>query len=110
MLNHIRDPIPLEKITFIDDDEFRGIDVVDENMSLVSHIIQEEFIIMSISLGLKTLSEREKEIIFLRFGLDDDKKKTLEEVGEMLEVTRERVRQIESDALQKLQNYLRTLR
>ena len=51
---------------------------------------------------LDTLSEREKGIIKLRFGLGDGEKKTLEEVGRAFNVTRERARQIEKKALRKL--------
>ncbi len=53
--------------------------------------------------ALKNLSDREAEVIRLRFGLDENGDHTLEEVGEHLRVTRERIRQIESKALRKLQ-------
>lgn len=51
---------------------------------------------------LDTLSEREQEVIRLRFGFDDDRIWTLEEIGERYHITRERVRQIEAQALRKL--------
>jgi RNA polymerase primary sigma factor len=57
-----------------------------------------------IELALKSLTEREAEVIRLRFGLGQSGDHTLEEVGERLQVTRERVRQIESKALRKLQS------
>ncbi len=53
---------------------------------------------------LGNLTEREREVIELRFGLVDDKDHTLEEVGRMLKVTRERVRQIEERAIRKLRH------
>ena len=56
---------------------------------------------------LKTLTYREGEIIRLRYGLDDGYTYTLEEVGRIFRVTRERVRQIEAKALRKLQNPVR---
>jgi RNA polymerase primary sigma factor len=56
-----------------------------------------------IELALRSLTEREAEVIRLRFGLGQNGDHTLEEVGERLQVTRERVRQIESKALRKLQ-------
>ena len=52
--------------------------------------------------ALAPLSDREREVLRLRFGLGTDREYTLEEIGQRLSVTRERVRQIESRALQKL--------
>jgi RNA polymerase primary sigma factor len=57
---------------------------------------------------LKTLTFREREIIRLRYGLGDGYSYTLEEVGRIFKVTRERVRQIEAKAVQKLQNPIRS--
>jgi RNA polymerase primary sigma factor len=57
---------------------------------------------------LKTLTFREREIIRLRYGLTDGYSYTLEEVGRIFKVTRERVRQIESKAVAKLQNPVRS--
>ena len=53
---------------------------------------------------LDLLSEREEKVIRLRFGLDDGKVRTLEEVGKVFDVTRERIRQIEAKALRKLRH------
>ena len=52
--------------------------------------------------ALATLSERETKILSLRFGLEDGNQRTLEEIGEYFDVTRERVRQIQEEALHKL--------
>ena len=57
-----------------------------------------------ISEVLLTLTEREEKVIRLRFGLEDGKSRTLEEVGQMFGVTRERIRQIEAKALRKLRH------
>jgi len=59
---------------------------------------------------LATLSERERQVIKLRFGLGDGYPRTLEEVGHMFGVTRERIRQIEAKALKKLRNPARMKR
>ena len=53
---------------------------------------------------LDTLSVREKNVLKLRFGLDDGRARTLEEVGKEFKVTRERIRQIEAKALRKLRH------
>lgn len=61
-------------------------------------------------IALEDLTPREKDVIMLRYGLDGEEPRTLEEVGRALEVTRERVRQIESSALAKLRKRTRTRR
>ena len=53
---------------------------------------------------LDTLTEREQKVLKLRFGLEDGRARTLEEVGRRFEVTRERIRQIEAKALRKLRH------
>ena len=53
---------------------------------------------------LDTLTSREEKVLRLRFGLDDGRPRTLEEVGKVFDVTRERIRQIEAKALRKLRH------
>ena len=59
---------------------------------------------------LGTLSERERTVLQLRFGLEDGRSRTLEEVGRVFAVTRERIRQIEAKALKKLRHPTRSRR
>ena len=58
--------------------------------------------------SMATLSPREREILRLRFGLDDEDEHTLEQVGTRFSVTRERIRQVEAKALRKLRRPLRS--
>jgi RNA polymerase primary sigma factor len=60
--------------------------------------------------ALNTLTDREKKILILRFGVSDGCPRTLEEVGSVFKVTRERVRQIEAKALKKLRHPTRSRR
>ena len=53
---------------------------------------------------LETLTEREQKVLKLRFGLEDNRPRTLEEVGRQMDVTRERIRQIEAKAIRKLKH------
>jgi RNA polymerase primary sigma factor len=59
---------------------------------------------------LKTLTPREEKVLKLRFGLEDGRSRTLEEVGREFNVTRERIRQIEAKALRKLRHPSRSKR
>lgn len=57
---------------------------------------------------LDTLNPRERRVVRWRFGLEDGRMKTLQEIGELMGVSRERIRQIESSAFRKLKNKKRT--
>jgi RNA polymerase primary sigma factor len=98
------DPISLEKPTREDDDSCVADFIKDEsNMSPEEYAIN-EVLKDIISDALDTLTEREKQVLKLRFGLEDGTCRTLEEVGNMFGVTRERIRQIEAKALRKLRH------
>jgi RNA polymerase primary sigma factor len=72
-------------------------DAVTPDDQTVSNVVKEQ-----VQAALKALSDREAEIIRLRFGINDNEPQTLEEVGKKFGITRERVRQIEAAALKKL--------
>ena len=98
------EPISLEKPTREDEDSCVADFIKDE-----SNMSPEEYAINSklkdeIAEVLLTLTEREEQVLRLRFGLEDGTCRTLEEVGNMFGVTRERIRQIEAKALRKLRH------
>ena len=99
-----QDPVSLETPIGEEEDSHLGDFVPDEsNMSPEDFTIH-EMLKEEIGDVLLTLTEREEQVLRLRFGLDDGSPKTLEEVGQMFGVTRERIRQIEVKALRKLRH------
>ena len=99
-----QDPVSLETPIGEEEDSHLADFVPDStNMSPEDFTIH-ELLKDEISDVLLTLSEREEQVLRLRFGLDDGSCKTLEEVGQMFGVTRERIRQIEAKALRKLRH------
>ena len=100
----VQDPVSLETPIGEEEDSHLGDFVPDEsNMSPEDFTIH-EMLKEEIGDVLLTLTEREEQVLRLRFGLDDGSPKTLEEVGQMFGVTRERIRQIEAKALRKLRH------
>ena len=99
-----QDPVSLETPIGEEEDSHLGDFVPDEsNMSPEDFTIH-EMLKEEIGDVLLTLTEREEQVRRLRFGLDDGSPKTIEEVGQMFGVTRERIRQIEAKALRKLRH------
>ena len=72
--------------------------------------VKDAVVVHDIDSLLEDLKERERQVIVLRFGLEDGHPRTLEEVGKEFNVTRERIRQIEAKALRKLRNPVRSKR
>ncbi|HAV91125.1 MAG TPA: RNA polymerase subunit sigma-70, partial [Eubacterium sp.] len=82
--------------------------VADNNTVTPEEFVERDMLREHIDLLLNDLKEREKQVIILRFGLNDGHPRTLEEVGKVFDVTRERIRQIEAKALRKLKNPVRS--
>ena len=106
--NITKDPLSMEASLNSEDDATLGDLIADEeDTSVLDDIFQEE-ISTTIQTVLKTLTSREAEVISLRYGLGGTKAKTLEDIGVQLGITKERVRQIEVQALKKLRNPARS--
>lgn len=104
VLKIAQDPVSLETPIGEEDDSHLGDFVKDERSMSPEEYTIHEMLKDEISDVLLTLTEREEQVLRLRFGLDDGSCKTLEEVGQMFGVTRERIRQIEAKALRKLRH------
>jgi len=99
-----QDPVSLETPIGEEEDSHIGDFIADHDLpapdsAAASILLKEQ--LMNV---LETLTDRERKVLVLRFGLDDGKARTLEEVGKEFNVTRERIRQIEAKALRKLRH------
>lgn len=103
-----REPASLETPIGEEDDSNLGDFVADNNTVTPEANIESVMLREHIDVLLKDLKDREREVIILRFGLRDGHPRTLEEVGKIFSVTRERIRQIEAKALRKLRNPVRS--
>ncbi len=99
-----QEPVSLETPIGEEDDSHLGDFIEDKDAMSPEQHAANEMLKEQLAEVLDTLSDREEEVLRLRFGLDDGKTRTLEEVGQHFEVTRERIRQIEAKALRKLRH------
>lgn len=98
------DPVSLETPIGEEDDSHLGDFIEDKDAMSPDKYANIGLLKDEINSVLKTLTEREEKVLRLRFGLEDGRTRTLEEVGKEFDVTRERIRQIEAKALRKLKN------
>ncbi len=103
-----QDPVALETPIGEEDDSHLGDFIKDDVMIGPEEYTTEEMLKEELASVLLTLTDREEKVLRLRFGLDDGQCRTLEEVGQIFGVTRERIRQIEAKALRKLRHPSRT--
>ena len=99
-----QDPVSLETPIGEEDDSHLGDFIKDERTMGPEEYATVEMLKEELKGVLSTLTEREEKVLRLRFGLDDGQCRTLEEVGQIFGVTRERIRQIEAKALRKLRH------
>ncbi|MGI6052603.1 MAG: RNA polymerase sigma factor RpoD [Bilifractor sp.] len=97
-----QEPVSLETPIGEEEDSHLGDFIPDDNTQAPSDAAEYMMLTEQLNEVLDTLTEREQKVIRLRFGLDDGRARTLEEVGKEFNVTRERIRQIEAKALRKL--------
>lgn len=99
-----QEPVSLETPIGEEDDSHLGDFVPDERMMSPEEYATAELLKEELDNVLLTLTEREEKVLKLRFGLEDGQCRTLEEVGQIFGVTRERIRQIEAKALRKMRH------
>ncbi|MCD8084235.1 MAG: RNA polymerase sigma factor RpoD [Clostridiales bacterium] len=99
-----QDPVSLETPVGEEEDSHLGDFIQDDHVAVPADQATYSLLREQLLEALSTLTEREQKVLRLRFGLDDGRPRTLEEVGKDFHVTRERIRQIEAKALRKLRH------
>ena len=110
ILKIAQEPVSLETPIGEEDDSHLGDFIEDQEAQSPSDHAAYELLKEQLEDVLDTLTDREENVLRLRFGLDDGRTRTLEEVGKVFGVTRERIRQIEAKALRKLRHPSRSKR
>ncbi len=110
ILKIAQDPVSLETPIGEEEDSHLGDFIQDDDSPAPEEAVSYTVLREQIIEVLHTLTPREEEVLKLRFGLKDGKTRTLEEVGEVFGITRERIRQIEAKALRKLRHPSRSKR
>ena len=99
-----QEPLSLETPIGKEEDSRLGDFIEDKEADAPVKMVASELLKEDLAEVLCTLSPRERDVLRLRFGMDDGRQRTLEEVGQLFGVTRERIRQIEAKALRKLRH------
>ncbi|GGL54547.1 hypothetical protein GCM10014719_64840 [Planomonospora parontospora subsp. antibiotica] len=107
LLRHAREPVSLHTPVGDDDGAELG-DLIEDDAQDPADAVVSSSLRGQLDAALETLTEREADVISLRYGLADGETRTLEEIGRRLGVTRERIRQIESAGMRKLRHPART--
>jgi RNA polymerase nonessential primary-like sigma factor len=104
LLEHSRDPVSLDMPVGSDEEAPLGDFIEDAEAMSAENAVIAELLHTDIRHVLATLDEREQQVIRLRFGLDDGQPRTLDQIGKLFGLSRERVRQIEREVMNKLRN------
>ena len=99
-----QEPVSLETPIGEEEDSHLGDFIQDQNVPVPAEAAASNLLRDQLNEVLDTLTEREQKVLRLRFGMDDGRARTLEEVGKEFQVTRERIRQIEAKALRRLRH------
>ena len=99
-----QEPVSLETPIGEEEDSHLGDFIQDDNVPVPAEAAAQTLLKEQLDEVLNTLTEREQKVLRLRFGMNDGRARTLEEVGKEFDVTRERIRQIEAKALRKLRH------
>lgn len=99
-----QEPVSLETPIGEEEDSHLGDFIQDDNVPVPAEAAAQTLLKEQLDEVLDTLTERERKVLRLRFGMNDGRARTLEEVGKEFDVTRERIRQIEAKALRKLRH------
>ncbi|HAP19687.1 MAG TPA: hypothetical protein DCR27_00255, partial [Lachnospiraceae bacterium] len=99
-----KEPVSMDTPIGEEEDSHLGDFIEDKSTLQPEQHAADEMLKEELEVALQSLTEREQKVIRLRFGLEDGKARTLEEVGQEFSVTRERIRQIEAKALRKLRH------
>ena len=108
ILKIAQEPVSLETPIGEEEDSHLGDFIPDEDAPAPAEAAAFSMLKEQLVEVLNTLTEREQKVLKLRFGLEDGRARTLEEVGKEFDVTRERIRQIEAKALRKLRHPTRS--
>ena len=110
IMNFALEPVSMETPIGDEEDSHLGDFLQDFNAKVPVNFAMDVLLHDQLMEVIKSLTEREQKVIILRFGLEDGKPRTLEEVGKVFGITRERIRQIEAKSLRKLRNPSRSKR
>ncbi len=104
LLGYDREPVSLDQTVGVDGESQLGDFIADSQLGSTGDNVSYALLKAEVAKVLDTLSEREREVIRLRFGLDDGRQRTLDEIGREFGLSRERIRQIEKGTMLKLRD------